>query len=68
LDHITSGRFWLDLQARYDLGVQRDRLSAKLERKSHKSLIYKTTLRSSTKRRSTSCRRTGVLCGMLSAE
>lgn len=28
----TSDRFWLNLQARYDLEVERDHLGAKLER------------------------------------
>ncbi len=28
----TSERFWLNLQARYDLEVERDRLGARLER------------------------------------
>jgi addiction module HigA family antidote len=28
----TTERFWLNLQARYDLDVQRDRLGARLER------------------------------------
>jgi len=28
----TSDRFWLNLQARYDLEIERDRLGAKLER------------------------------------
>lgn len=28
----TSDRFWLNLQTRYDLEVERDRLGAKLER------------------------------------
>ena len=28
----TSDRFWLNLQSRYDLEIERDRLGAKLER------------------------------------
>ena len=28
----TSGRFWLNLQAAYDLDIERDRLGARLER------------------------------------
>src|SRR5437762_13852821 len=35
----TSERFWLNLQARYDLEVEKQRLGSRLEREDRKSVV-----------------------------